>query len=119
MYEEMKERLKRLKDALSLEWGELAAKLDISRSMLDHVRNGLRTFGPKTVRRLELAEREAGIQPEGAGRLRLPLVLKEEPGEHVAKNVAAEMRLDLRDMKRDLAAMDKRVDEMMKRLEGS
>lgn len=111
----MKERLKRLKDALSLEWGELAAKLDISRSMLDHVRNGLRTFGPKTVRRLEQAEREAGLLDDQV-RLAARSVMEEDLGEYVTNYAAAKMRNDLLDMKRNLAALDKRVDEMLKRI---
>ena len=44
-----------------MEWGELAAHLGISRSMLDQVRKGTRNPGPKLVRRIEAAESAAGI----------------------------------------------------------
>lgn len=60
----MEERLRRLKTALHLEWGELADKLGISRSMLDQTRKGVREFGPQTMRSLIAAEAEAGISSE-------------------------------------------------------
>ena len=44
-----------------MEWGELATHLGISRSMLDFVRKGQRNLSFPAIRRLEDAEREAGI----------------------------------------------------------
>lgn len=54
-------RLHNLKEALHLEWGELAQRLSISRSLLDQARKNTRKFGPKPMRRLVELEREAGI----------------------------------------------------------
>ena len=44
-----------------MEWGELAIHLGLSRSMLDFARKGQRNLSFKALRRLEEAEREAGI----------------------------------------------------------
>lgn len=43
-----------------LTWGELADKIGMSRSMLDFVKNG-RPAGPKVLRLIVAAEREAGL----------------------------------------------------------
>jgi transcriptional regulator with XRE-family HTH domain len=56
-------RLNALKERLSLNWGELAKHLNLSRAMLDFVRNGDRAPSPKTMRRLMEAERACGIVP--------------------------------------------------------
>lgn len=104
----MKARLEILRDTKHLEWGELAQALGISRSMLDHVRSGFRSFGPKTIRRLEQLEVDAGIKTAHR--------VAEEPGTYMTRNVAEEMRRELREMKKDLATMDKRVDAMLDQL---
>jgi transcriptional regulator with XRE-family HTH domain len=57
----MEDRLQRLRASLKLEWGELAKRLELSRAMLDFVRKGQRNLSFKALRRLEEAEREAGI----------------------------------------------------------
>lgn len=59
----MNQRLQRLREVLKLEWGELATHLGMSRAMLDFVRNGQRNLGFPALRRLEQAEKEAGIVP--------------------------------------------------------
>ena len=46
-----------------MEWGELATHLGLSRSMLDFIRKGQRNLSFKALRRLEEAERAAGILP--------------------------------------------------------
>lgn len=48
---------------MRLEWGELATRLGLSRSMLDMVRKGQRNLSFKALFRLEEAERKAGILP--------------------------------------------------------
>ena len=48
---------------MRLEWGELATRLGLSRSMLDMVRKGQRNLSFKALDRLEQAELEAGIFP--------------------------------------------------------
>lgn len=59
----MNARLQRLREVLRLEWGELASHLGVSRSMLDFVRKGQRNLSFPALRRLEEAERAAGILP--------------------------------------------------------
>lgn len=61
------ERLERLRAAKTLSWGELCAELDIKRSMLHYLRNGDRGPSAKLSRRIEKAERDAGIQPPDTG----------------------------------------------------
>jgi transcriptional regulator with XRE-family HTH domain len=56
------ERLEALRRRLTLNWGELAAHLDISRAMLDFMRSGQRVPSPKTMRKIEAAELHAGIE---------------------------------------------------------
>jgi transcriptional regulator with XRE-family HTH domain len=56
-------RLQRLREILRLEWGELADHLGMSRAMLDFVRQGQRNLSFPALRRLEEAERAAGISP--------------------------------------------------------
>lgn len=57
----MQVRLQKLKTALHVEWGELAQRLGVSRSLVDQARKNTRQFGPKTMRRLMDVERQAGI----------------------------------------------------------
>lgn len=59
----MQERLETLRQKLFFQWGELAAHLGISRSMLDMVRKGRRQPGVHLLRRIEAAEVEAGLRP--------------------------------------------------------
>lgn len=54
----MEKRLENLKNALGLNWGELADFIGISRSMLDFLRTGVRTPGAKVLRKIEQAERQ-------------------------------------------------------------
>lgn len=57
----MRDRLQALKEKLHLEWGELADRLEISRSMIDQMRGGSRSAGPKLERRIVDLEIQAGI----------------------------------------------------------
>ncbi len=61
------ERLERLRAAKTLSWGELCADLDIKRSMLHYLRNGDRGPSAKLSRRIEKAEKDAGLQPPDTG----------------------------------------------------
>lgn len=54
------ERLNNLRFSLGIDWGELAKKLEISRSMLGFVRNEVKTPGPKLVHRIRELEKAAG-----------------------------------------------------------
>lgn len=56
-------RLDALRAALTMNWGELADHLRISRSMLDFMRKGERNPSPQMLRSLMDAERAAGIGP--------------------------------------------------------
>lgn len=56
-------RLEALRQHHLLTWGELAKKIGISRSMLDFLKSGEKAPGPKVMRLIVEAEREAGIIP--------------------------------------------------------
>ncbi len=57
----MNDRLRTLRFALRLEWGELAKRLDMSRSMLDFGRKGQRNLSFGALHRLEDLERSVGL----------------------------------------------------------
>jgi hypothetical protein len=57
----MNGRLQALKDALNVEWGELATMLDVSRSWIDQMRGGTKP-GPKLERRLQAIELRTGVR---------------------------------------------------------
>ena len=57
------DRLEKLREVKTLQWGELCDLLGIKRSMLHYLRKGERNLSFKALRRLEQAEREAGILP--------------------------------------------------------
>lgn len=82
----MNARLQQLRETLRMEWGELASHLGISRSMLDFVRKGQRNLSFPALRRLEEAERAAGIlpppKPESPD-----IAVPKPPAESAAKNV--------------------------------
>lgn len=59
----MADRLARLKDAMRLEWGELASALQINRTMLHYLRKGQRNPSIRALRRIEDAEQKAGLVP--------------------------------------------------------
>lgn len=54
-------RLDRLRQALVLEWGELAARLGINRTMLHYLRKGQRAPSQKLERRIQELEHELGL----------------------------------------------------------
>jgi len=56
----MNERLNRLRFSLGVNWGELAQKLEISRSMLGFIRSGIKDPGPKLKKRISDLEKETG-----------------------------------------------------------
>ena len=91
-------------------WQQVGADIGLGKSMLMMVKTGRRDMSPKALYRLEQAEIEAGIKR--------PTGVKEEPGRYATRNDNAEMRRDLLGMKKDLAAMGKRVDWMLSRMEG-
>ena len=55
------DRLEKLKEAKTLSWGELCDLLQVNRSMMHYLRTGERKPSPKLLRRIEEAEKEAGI----------------------------------------------------------
>lgn len=59
----LSQRVEALRARLLVNWSELAAMLDISRSMLNYVRSGAREPGPKLLRRI--AELESRAAPAG------------------------------------------------------
>jgi transcriptional regulator with XRE-family HTH domain len=54
-------RLERVKKAASLQWGQLAERLGVSRSMLDQARKGIARFGPNPERALIQMEQSLGL----------------------------------------------------------
>lgn len=75
----MNARLQALKDALHVEWGELATMLDVSRSWIDQMRGGTKP-GPKVERRLQALELTAGLRTAPTEES----LLCESPAEYVA-----------------------------------
>ena len=57
------ERLNRLRFSLGLDWGELAKRLCISRSMLGFIRREEKTLSPKLMKRISDLEKEVGSNP--------------------------------------------------------
>lgn len=99
----MPKRLENLRQALTLNWGELAAKLEISRAMLDFIRTGARNPSPKILRKIELAEIEAGLKSEAN--------VREAPAGYDPG-----MKRDLEGVRDELGDLAKRVDAMLKRM---
>lgn len=60
----MNDRLQKLKKSLSIQWGEMANRLGVSRSMIDQIRKGTRMPGPRLERRIRELEQDAGIAPK-------------------------------------------------------
>ena len=69
-----------LRVALTVSWGELAERLDISRSMLDFMRNGLRNPSAKLMRKIAELEQSCGVVFSG---VQTPVV-KESASEYGA-----------------------------------
>ena len=103
-------RIERLMNVGELTWEQAAAVLGCTTAAMAQWKTGKTGLSPKSLYRLENKERELGISEPRP-------TIREEPGEYLTKNVSAEMRRDLRDMKRDLAALDKRVDDMLRRID--
>lgn len=57
---DMNERLNKLRFSLGIDWGELAKRLMISRSMLGFVRVGTKKPSPKLLCRISSLEKESG-----------------------------------------------------------
>ena len=59
----MDKRLETLRYSLGLEWGELAARLGISRAMIGFIRNGKRKPSAALLLRISELEQQAGGNP--------------------------------------------------------
>ena len=59
----MNKRLETLRYSLGLEWGELAARLGISRAMIGFIRNGKRKPSAALLLRISELEQQAGGNP--------------------------------------------------------
>lgn len=116
----MRDRLQKLKEALVLEWGELAETLGVSRSMLDQVRSGARTPGPKLLRAIQGAEHRAGLSPEPLiyqQRPSTPMILREADGPAVGSVPVADLQAlekGLADLIGQMKALSEQVDAMQK-----
>lgn len=73
-----------------MEWGELADKLDVARSTMDHVRKG-KNPGPKLLRRIENWEAACGLRDpaEHIGAM-FDRILNEPSGENGGRTEPAE-----------------------------
>ena len=104
----MPDRLENLRRALTLNWGELATKLEISRAMLDFIRTGARNPSAKVLRKIEQAEIEAGIKNG--------MTTHEDQGLNETGSMKREMLEEMVGIKKELDVLSKRVDDFVKRL---
>jgi len=102
------ERLERLRSARCLQWGELLEELQISRSMKQALFKGQRGASPKLLRRIEAAERAAGLVPAA------PVTHVEKPG---SSDMAARSGMSLASLRADVAEMKARMLAEFERLE--
>lgn len=105
----MPNRLENLRKALTLNWGELAAKLEISRAMLDFIRTGARNPSPRVLRKIEQAEIEAG--------LRGGTLVRDAPADYEAAALKRAALQEMGGIKKELDALSRRVDDFIRRHE--
>ena len=104
-------RLDGLKETMTLTWGELSTRLQLSRAMLDFMRTGARNPSPKVLRRITELEVEAGIATPRPP----PIVVKESPVEYtVTRN---RKPLDIVELKRQVAAMKRQLASLERTIE--
>ena len=105
-------RLDGLKETMTLTWGELSTRLQLSRAMLDFMRTGARNPSPKVLRRITELEVEAGIATP-----RPPhTVVKESPVDYTVRRDRkqldiVELRRQVAAMKRQLASLERTIEE--------
>ncbi len=87
-----------LRNALTVSWGELAERLQISRAMLDFLRTEARNPSQKLLRRIIALEQEAGLFKPSAS----SMTVVESAGEYhvMAGKKAVNMLELLQDVKR-------------------
>jgi hypothetical protein len=93
-----------------MEWGELAAHLQVSRSMVDQARKQTRQFGPKVMRRLIDVEREAGLEPTEP-----PLEVRESPVARIEKPHGAQglqKKLKIAEIEHTIASMERTLEDL-------
>lgn len=103
--------------------GEVLAHLKISAPMWSMIRarerdpagKAGRSPSIKTIRRIEQAEREAGLTVAGK-RFTVGVVREDTPGDYITRNQSEEMRRDLLEVQENLAALTKRVNEILKKI---
>lgn len=98
-----------------LTWEQTAAALGCTTAAMAQWKTGKTGLSAKSLYRLEIKERELGIE-ENTGERFAARGVAEDAGAYVMKNTVEEISRELRGMKRDLAAMDKRVDAMLEKL---
>lgn len=109
-------RIERLMNVGGLTWEQAAGALGCTTAAMAQWKTGKTGLSPKSLYRLELKEKELGIVEESADRF-AARAAREDPGEYHTRNFEAEMRRDLREVKKDLAALDKRVGAMLEKLD--
>jgi transcriptional regulator with XRE-family HTH domain len=108
------ERLGRLRAARTLSWGELRKDLDVGETTLHYLKTGERNPSPKLLRRIEAAERAAGLVPSGPdSRLTIPEP-RAKPG---SSDMVSRAGRSLSSLRADLAAMRAKILAEFERLE--
>lgn len=118
----MEQRLEILRHHLRLQWGELAAHLGVSRSMLDQVRKGTRQPGPKLIRRIEEAEvvsargHDSPMSTRGKGESKgfSPEMVRENRPAYGSDPEKAQMRAELDEIRRAFGELQKLIDHFMR-----
>jgi transcriptional regulator with XRE-family HTH domain len=105
-------RLSALREALVLNWGELAEHLEISRSMLDFLRRGERHASPSLERRILGLEVQAGL----ATKAQLPLA-REDRGLYLSREPPQNVRDEISAIRREMARLLARLEDLETQVE--
>ena len=95
-----------------LTWEQAADALGCTTAAMAQWKTGKTGLAPKTLYRLEQLEEKLGIKAQA------PMVRDDDSARFAAKDPNVELREDLRELKKDLAAMDLRVEKILKRIGG-
>jgi transcriptional regulator with XRE-family HTH domain len=104
-------RLAALREALRLEWGQLAERLGVSRAMLDFMRKGQRNPSFRTLERIEAAEHAAGLTTAPPSRL----VVAESAPEY--RPIVKPKHLNMAELRREVVELRRRLDRLASMLE--
>jgi transcriptional regulator with XRE-family HTH domain len=106
-------RLEGLKESLTLTWGELSKRLQISRAMLDFMRTGDRHPSPKMLRRIMELETEAGLTHPVPS----PMMVRESQADY--SHSVDSKHLHITELKRQVAVIERQLAELKRTIEES